>query len=136
MHKCTKNPPGRPIIAGIGSLTSNLSQYIDKHLQKFYLRDTTSLIQEVQTIEWKSDYQWATLDVTSLYTNIPHDKGILCIKTFLDMDVLMPNRQFFFIHDSIEFILKHNYFNFNGQIFIQTTGTAMGTRFAPSFANM
>lgn len=37
---------------------------------------------------------------------------------------------------SINFILKHKVFEFNDCIYLQTTGTAMGSRFAPSFANL
>lgn len=50
IHKSLSRPTGRLIIAGINSLTSALSQYIDKHLQKYvlmlksYLRDTMSVI--------------------------------------------------------------------------------------------
>eukprot|EP00061_Rhincodon_typus_P016469 g44704.t1 len=36
----------------------------------------------------------------------------------------------------IRFILYHNVFTFNNQFFIQTHGTAMGTRFAPQYANI
>lgn len=51
--KCIHNPPGRPIITRIGSLSSNLSQYVDRHLQKYiqnldyYLKDTTSLLHDI-----------------------------------------------------------------------------------------
>ena len=31
-------------------------------------------------------------------------------------------------------VLKHNYFQFNGQIFLQQQGTAMGMRMAPNYA--
>ena len=37
---------------------------------------------------------------------------------------------------SCEFILKGNYFSFNGQPYLQTHGTAMGTPLAPNFANI
>lgn len=142
IHKSLINPPGRPIIAGIGSLTSNLSQYVDRHLQKHvtsldsHLKDTTSLLQDLCDFEWHEDYLFATLDVTSLYTNIPHNKGIESVGKFLDKDTDMPMKQRIFILESINFILKHNLFDFNGKLFLQKTGTAMGSRFAPSFANL
>ena len=37
---------------------------------------------------------------------------------------------------STEFILKHNYFNFGNQNFLQLKGTAMGTKMAPQYANI
>lgn len=33
-------------------------------------------------------------------------------------------------------ILQHNVFCFNGQLYMLNRGTAMGTRFAPSYANL
>lgn len=56
VHKSTTNPPGRPIIAGLGSLTS--SEYIDFHLQKYvakldsYLKDSAALISLVKPLIW------------------------------------------------------------------------------------
>lgn len=99
IHKDQKNPPGRPIIAGINSPTSNLSEYINIHLQKHviklnsYLRDTTSLIENIKDIEWSPGYKWATLEVTALYTNIPHEKGIQIVQNFLNIVIQMPSLQ-------------------------------------------
>ncbi|OOZ36155.1 hypothetical protein, partial [Solemya elarraichensis gill symbiont] len=36
----------------------------------------------------------------------------------------------------IRFILTHNAFTFNGQHYLQEHGTAMGTKFAPQYANL
>lgn len=38
--------------------------------------------------------------------------------------------------DGITFILTHNIFKFDDKLFFQTFGTAMGTKFAPSYANL
>lgn len=142
VHKTLTNPPGRPIIAGIGSLTSSLSEYIDLFLQRYvtnldsYLKDSATLITLLKPIVWQPDFWWASLDVTALYTNIKHDLGLNAIKHFLSNDQEMPTTQRTFILNSIQFILSHNVFNFDSQLFIQTRGTAMGTKFAPSYANL
>ena len=36
----------------------------------------------------------------------------------------------------IEFILKNNYFSFNNNFYLQSQGTAMGTKMAPAYANI
>ena len=38
--------------------------------------------------------------------------------------------------DLARFILENNYFEFDGSIYKQKLGTAIGTTFAPAFANM
>lgn len=39
VHKTLFNPPGRPIISGIDSITSRISKYIDFYLQPLVVRD-------------------------------------------------------------------------------------------------
>lgn len=144
VHKNPIKPPGRPIITGVDSLMSNhsTSQYIDHHLRKYilkldsYLKDTSSVIKEVIDIKRLPGYKFATLDVAALYSNIPHEKGISAIRNYLASDDRMPEHQKSFILESIRFILKHNIFVFNKQLYLQTNGTTMGTRFAPSFAKL
>lgn len=54
VHRSVNNPPGQFIISSIGSLTSNLSNILDLHLQKWvvtlptYLKDSTQLIKKLQ----------------------------------------------------------------------------------------
>lgn len=135
-------PPRRPIITGIGSLTNGLSHYIDLHLQKHvnklksYLRETSSIIQELTDIKWQPEYRWTTLDVASLYSNIPHKKDISAIRHLLSTDDEMPENQKNFYSRCYQLHFENTTSEFNEQIYIQTRGTAMGTRFAPSFANL
>lgn len=100
-----------------------------------FLGDATSTIQEFKDIKWQDGYKWATLDVAVLYSNIPHDKGIISIGYYLAKDEPMPKEQKQFILEGINFILTHNVFDFDEQLYIQVKGTIMGTRFAPSYAN-
>ncbi|XP_033099381.1 uncharacterized protein LOC117103028 [Anneissia japonica] len=74
------------------------------------------------------------MDVCSLYTNIPHNEGVTACERFLtDYHSELPAKD---ICKIIDFILKHNYFSFNGSYYLQTTGTAMGTKMAPCYANV
>ena len=41
-----------------------------------------------------------------------------------------------FILDATDFILKNNSLTFNSMLFLQLKGTAMGTVFAPTYANL
>ena len=77
-----------------------------------------------------------TLDITSLYTNIPHHEGVQAIKELLaihrDINALPHNS---YIIELLQVVLTNNYFDFNGKHYHQKFGTAMGTKLAPSYAN-
>ena len=89
----------------------------------------TSLLSEGATL--------VTLDVEALYTNIPHDEGIgSCLKAINDHCHNDPPLPLHYLKQMMEFMLKYNYFDFNGEHFLQTMGTAMGTAFAANYANI
>lgn len=94
------------------------------------------MISKLHNIKWKPSFKWATLDVSSLYSNIPHIEGCKSVEKYLNNDPYVPSKQKKFILDRIMFILKNYIFTFQNDIFIQTTGTAMGTKCAPCFANL
>ena len=75
------------------------------------------------------------LDVSSLYTNIPHKDGIQTCSEFLDSR-LNSSTQTTRLCDLIHMILTNNTFAFNGQRYRQVTVTAIGTNMAPSHANL
>ena len=89
LHKA--NYPGRPIVSDINSPTERISAFIDHHLQPIvtalpsYIKDTyhfLSLLNSV-AIPSNSNILMATVDVTSLYTSIPHAEGLKALKLFL-----------------------------------------------------
>ena len=135
-------PPGRPIISGIDTLTEKLSGFVDSFLNPLlvhipsFIKDTTDFLRTLNTIDTlPNDALLVTMDVTSLYTNIPHNKGILACKNFIEKHT----SDLDFANDMatlIEFILKNNYFSFNNNFYLQSQGTAMGTKMAPAYANI
>ena len=77
-----------------------------------------------------------TLDVSSLYTNIPHAEGIEACRKALETrgpEATPPTPYFTRL---MEQILTFNNFSFNGEHYLQVQGTAMGTRMAPSYTNL
>ena len=137
IHK--KNNPGRPIINNVGSLTETISALVDEILRKYsklagsYIKDTSHFLQEIQNIEIHSGDIIATVDVTALYTNIPHEDGIQKVKDFLKKHNA-PQEELTLVETLLEHILKKNYFEFNNEYYLQISGTAMGTRCAPNYA--
>lgn len=136
-------PPGRPIVSSVGSVTEPLSHYVDLKLQSFlpkiksYVKDTTDFLNKIRSVNVSPESTLVTMDVTGLYTNIPHRGGIEAIGKFLsdngsdDDDTDSDD-----IQKMVDFILKHNYFEFDGKFYLQKQGTAMGTKMAPAYANV
>ena len=77
------------------------------------------------------------MDVTSLYTNIPQEEGINTVckayEAFYKNDTPIPTNS---LRGLLRLILQENSFQFNGRNYLQTHGTAMGTKVAVSFANI
>ena len=77
------------------------------------------------------------LDITSLYTNIPHNEGIRSTKEMLSIhkppDSLPHNC---YITELLELVLTNNHVEFNGKYYHQLSETAMGTKLACSYANL
>ena len=120
-----------------------ISQFVDHFtgplvpLSESYIRDSTHMINILNKFNMLPDMLLCTLDITSLYTNIPHNEGIQCIKEFLAIHRhtnALPHNSY--IVELLEVVLTNNYFDFNGKHYHQISGTAMGTKLAPSYANL
>ncbi|XP_078502568.1 uncharacterized protein LOC144758683 [Lissotriton helveticus] len=142
LHKDPVTPPGRPIVSSIGSLLENTLRYIDFFLRSFvenvpsYLRDSRDFINKVSNFEWKEGYLLITLDVCSLYTSIKHEDGIKACRKFLSSRSISYLKHSDMIVQMMRFCLENNFFVFDDVYYKQRQGTAMGTCFAPSFANL
>ena len=144
IHKNKFPVPGRPIVSANNSPTERISQLADYFLQplvkstKSYVRDTTDFVNKIEQLTTVSDNAiLCTIDVSSLYTNIPNQEGITACSKQLEHNrrgQLRPSNNHI-IH-LLELVLSKNNFDFNGKHYLQTGGTAMGTKVAPSFANL
>ena len=137
IHKA--NNPGRPIVNSIGSITEKLSEYVDENIKNLsklvpsYIKDTTHFLQLLSTISIQEEDLLVTIYVSSLYTNIIHEEGLQAMQDWMLQNNISLNRTEF-IKNLGNLVLKHNYFEFNGQLFLQQQGTTMGTRMAPNYA--
>lgn len=140
IHK--EGNPGRPIINSRDCHSSNISKYVDHHLQpevvklKSYVQDSTDAINKLEAInqEMDKDDILVTMDVRSLYTNIPNHEGIQAVRdTLNNSSSSIPTR---IITTFLTLILTLNNFIFNGTHYLQNKGSAMGTKCAPPYANI
>ena len=139
IHK--KDVPGRPIISAVGSPTEKISSFVDHHIkhlaqeQPSYLRDTKDFLNKLSQLQVTENTFIITADVSSLYTNIPHNEGIIACKKFLNQRSNTTTCTNILVH-MMHLILTKNNFQFYGQDYIQINGTAMGTKMAPNYANL
>ena len=141
IHKPT--PVGRSTISGCDGQTERISSFVDYILQpiaksqKSYLKDTKDFINFVEKTKIPHNAIMVSLDVTSLYTNIPQDEGIETIckayETFYQSEAPIPTNA---LRKMLRLILQENSFQFCGKDYLQTHGTAMGTKMAVAFANI
>jgi hypothetical protein len=149
VHKA--NVPLRPICSQIDGPTCRINALVDKYLTvaenniPYLLQDTTaylSLIERYKTI--KPGCILCTMDVTSLYTNIPHEEGAQWVCQFYEetlnlwddsMQGLLPV-DIQTLRQLIMFILNNCTFEFNGNKYAQLFGTTMGAKFSVKFANI
>ena len=77
-------------------------------------------------------------DVTNLYTNLSHDLGIEAIQFWLEKHPNLIHKRFSkeFILEGIKGILENNNFMFDDMYYNQIRGTAMGTKFTPTYATL
>lgn len=138
-----KMPPGRPIVSDCSSESYRIAEYLDYHLQPIackhpsYVKDTYDFLDKLKHIKVPDNAYLITLDIESLYTNIQTHDGIESVKK---MFLKHPSSTYFRpekeIIDLLELSLKCNDFVFNDQWYLQISGTAMGKKFAPSYANI
>ncbi len=134
-------PPGRPIVSDCSSESYRISEYIDYFLQPLakmhpsYLKDTWDFLQKLEKIQVPHNALLITLDVESLYTNIQIEEGLKSVRNIFRKNpkILRPDKH---ILKLLELSLRNNDFQFNGQWYLQISGTAMGKKFAPSYANI
>ncbi|KAK3505828.1 hypothetical protein QTP70_019543, partial [Hemibagrus guttatus] len=134
-------PPGRPIVSDCGSNTYATAEFIEHYLNPIsnqhpsYIRDTYDFIDKVRNLVLPIDCFLFTIDIDSLYTNIGTSAGVEAIMEWFKRypDGKKPDKH---VIDLLKINLTENDFEFNSEYFLQVKGTAMGKRFAPSYANI
>lgn len=133
----------RPIVAGPTCETHRISNLLDILLKPFianirsYVRDTVDFLNTLPK-QVSQDSVFVSFDATNLYSNIPHELGLEAIEYWLDR---FPNSLHYryskkFVLESLKLILQNNFMHFNGKIYRQKLGTAMGTKVAPTYATL
>lgn len=143
IHKNLENPPGRPVISGIDSLTEPVSKYIDYFIKPIlpqlpaYIQDTTAVLKKIQELgNIGQDTLLVTMDVESLYTSIVHEEGLAALEFFLQDHLQTESPPAHFLLKLTKWTLHNNIFIFQDRLFKQAKGCAMGACYSPSYAGL
>ena len=139
IHK--KDNPGRPVVSSVNCHASSISKYVDYHLQLIvrdipsYVRDTKDFLTKLNDIRHiPKESLLVTLDVKSLYSNIPNNESIKAVREAYDKH---PSKSVStkVIITFLSLILTLNNFIFNCSHYLQVMGCTVGTICALSYAN-
>ena len=102
---------------------------------KSYAKDDFDFLKKCERNLTKNS-KLVSFDVTSLYTNTPHELGLKAIGYWLDKYPELIHFRFnkSFILEVLKLILKNDHFVFNEEFFHQIAGTAMGTAVPLTYA--
>ena len=99
-----------------------------------YIKDTTDYLKKLESNIVPDDTLLVSLDITSLYTNIPNEGITTCKEVWYSRLIKEPPTET--LLELLKLVLQCNNFEFNDKKYIQIQGTAMGTKMAPSYANI
>ena len=140
IHK--KGNPGRPITNAIGCPTSKIAEFVNHQLQpmveklKSYIKDTTHFLNKLAEIDHlPDDAILVTMDVSALYTNIPHNEGLNATAQTLEEDPSFTGSTRVILK-FLSLILNLNNFSFNDQNFLQIKGCSMGSKCSCTYADL
>ena len=142
IHKGLDSVKGMPVISNSGCFTENISEFLDYHINplvshgRSYTKDTNHfLLKLCQIGRVPEGALLCTVDVMALYPSILHEEGLEAIREALDRRV-NPSVATDTLVELASLVLDNNYFEFDNKFYRQTLGTAIGTKFAPAFANL
>ena len=141
IHKSMQNPPYRPIISQIGTVTYEISKYINSlivpYLPKQFQANSTYEFLSVLR-DCNATGMIASLDVESLFTNVPvmDTIDIILNNTYEHSTMAPPRIPRNIMKHLLEICTTKTPFrNLDGDLFVQKEGVSMGSALGPTFAN-
>jgi hypothetical protein len=139
----------RPIVPTMCWTTHNISVWLSDELNPLVkriptiLKDTTQMLFNLKDPILKSncfkhkDSLWlVSCDVEALYPSMDIQTGLKLLNMFLEMQDYQPVERRNFLLKAAEYVLRNMYIHFNGKIYKQKFGAAMGSSFVPPYANI
>ena len=140
VHK--KDTPLRPIVSSIGSVAYETAKELSRILKPLvgrsthHVRNKNDFIQSIEEVKVETEECMMSYDVKALFPSIPIQHTLNIIKK-LPKDTSLHQRTTMavkHIHCLLEFCLTNTYFSFQGKLYEQKEGAAMGSPISPIVA--
>ena len=133
IHKNATDPPLRPIISN-----KQINSWIRPHLNNQYIIKTSDeLLLKLETLQLQLNQKLSSLDVESLFTNVPVTTTIdIIIDAAYHHNQLPPppiDEQE--LRQLLTICTSETAFQYSGKTFLQTDGVSMGSPLGPTFAD-
>ena len=135
--------PIRPVVDHTSAPSYRLAAKLERVIkagivweENYSLKNTYDFINNSKDLKLSSSHKLASLDVVNMYTNIPVEETIKIVEEYLIRSKVY---NLLVIDDIIRFlrvVLRQNYFSFNGEVFLQKEGLAMGSPLSGLLANI
>ena len=140
IHKL--NIPIRPILSAIGTVNYKIAKFFIPILRtlttnNYTIQDTFTFVQTLLSIPDADQYIMASFDVTSLFTNVPLDETIdIILQMLFEVNETVNGLNKNQFRNLLELATKDIMFYFNGKLYKQIDGVAMGSPLGPTLANI
>ena len=143
MHKIQPSnvvPPLRPIVSSVNTFSYHLAKYLCNLLQPhlpdaFSISDSFSFAEEHKTVDFSNKFM-VSFDVVSLFTNIPLKESIDLAVSYITDENPSLKLSKTDLTKLFSLTTSQSNFLFNGKMYDQIDGVAMGSPLAPVLANL
>ena len=132
--------PLRPVISNIGTATYELSKYLATlpiANSNYTIDSTKDFVHKIRKQKIKDNYEMISFDVVSLFTSVPLDFTIdLILKKVYDEKLIATKLNREELEKLLQLCTKEMHFQYDGKIYRQVNGVAMGSPLGPVLANI
>ena len=132
----------RPIVSNVGTTTYNTAKYLANLLvplakSDYTIINTADFINRLKKERIPGKYKMISFDVKSLFTNVALDETIsIIVRKIYDEGKIETDIPRNVMKELLLLCTKHVHLTFNGDIYIQLDGVAMGSPLGPLLANV